>query len=54
MTSIHITLHVDVKTEADAIEVSEQLSRQSIGFALRGFSTMTSIDQGYDADEDAL
>lgn len=43
MTTINIVLHVDVNTEQDAIEVSEQLSRQATGFALRGFNTMVSI-----------
>lgn len=51
MKTINITLHVDVRTEQDAIEVSEQLSRQATGFALRGFNSMVSIDTHEFADD---
>lgn len=53
--SMHITLSVEVPAENEAlgIEVAEQLSRQSIGFALQGLTAGVSIMQ-IDFDEDAL
>jgi len=42
--SLHIVLHVDVKNQAQAISIAEQLSNQAIGFALAGHGTMISID----------
>lgn len=49
--ALHITLHVDVKTEAEAIPIAEQLSAQAIGFSLGGHATMLTIDKGYEDDE---
>jgi hypothetical protein len=45
--ALHITLHIDVKNEQEAIKISEQLSAQLIGFALSGHSTMLTIDEGF-------
>jgi hypothetical protein len=43
---LHLTLHVDVEDEHEAIAIAEQLSAQAIGFSLAGHSTMLTIDQG--------
>jgi hypothetical protein len=45
--ALHLTLHIDVKSESEAIKIAEQLSAQLIGFALSGHSTMLTIDEGY-------
>jgi hypothetical protein len=50
--ALHITLHVDVKDEGEAIKIAEQLSAQAIGFALAGHTTMLSIDEGYIENEE--
>jgi len=49
--ALHITLHIDVKNEAEAIKIAEQLSAQAIGFSLSGHSTMLTIDEGTVMDE---
>lgn len=49
--SLHLTLHVDVKDKDEAVKIAEQLSRQAIGFALSGHSTMLSIDDGLGGDD---
>lgn len=48
--ALHLTLHIDINDEAEAIKVAEQLSTQLIGFALGGHSTMLTIDKGYMVD----
>lgn len=53
--SMHITLSVEVPVEQEAlsVEVAEQLSRQSIGFALQGLTAGVSITQ-FDFEDEPL
>lgn len=50
--ALHLTLHIDVKSEGEAIKIAEQLSTQLIGFALGGHATMLTIDQDAFGGED--
>jgi F420-dependent methylenetetrahydromethanopterin dehydrogenase len=43
--TIRLVLHVDVADDAAAVEIHEQLSRQSMGYTLAGHASMVTTER---------
>lgn len=52
MKTLNITLSVTTESEAEAVEISERLTRTAIGFGLAGHTATISISSWEDEGND--